>query len=179
MSLRARLLLGAVLIALVLGGRGRRHRAHAPASNLVDQVDAQLRSANERFGAGFGPGGPGGSPGRPAGRAAGAERALHRAARPPTASSRRCEPRTSAATTLPLPVVDDGDVAALQSGPARSPSSSTDPDVDYRMRAQRQRPGGARVVLALPLDDVHESVRQLRARGARRRPRGARRCSAS
>ena len=157
MSLRARLLLGAVLIALVLAVASVAI-VRTTRSNLVDQVDAQLRSVNERFGGGFGPGGPQQQTDDPQGA-------------PPALSALYIGIISSAGevTTLrvpnlrgdepPLPVVDGGDVDALQAGRTVT-VDSTDPDVDYRMRAERRR-GGAALVVALPLDDVHESVRQL------------------
>jgi hypothetical protein len=60
----------------------------------------------------------------------------------------------------PLPEIGAGDAAALRAGRTIT-VASTDPDVDYRMRAQRTGPAGRTAVLALPLDDVRESVRQL------------------
>ena len=60
----------------------------------------------------------------------------------------------------PLPEIGDGDVEALERGDTITVGSS-DPDVDYRMRAQRQGRAQRTVVVALPLDDVRESLRQL------------------
>ena len=159
MSLRARLLLGAALIALVLGVAAVAI-VRTTRSNLVDQVDAQLRSAEERFGEGFGPGGgPDDGPGSPSGA-------------PPALSSLYVG-RISAGGELftvrlpnlegddaPVPEVDSRDLRALQAGRTITVESS-DPDIDYRMRAQRQGRGGGVVVLALPLDDVHAAVRRL------------------
>ena len=42
MSLRARLLAGMAVVAVVLVGGGGRHRPHRPRRDLVDQVDEQL-----------------------------------------------------------------------------------------------------------------------------------------
>ena len=135
MTLRARLLLGAALIALVLGVAAVAI-VRTTRSNLVDQLDAQLQSANERFGEGFGPNGPGESPGSPQGA-------------PPALSSLYVG-RISADGELltlrlpnlqgddaPVPELDAGDRRALQAGRAITVGSS-DPDIDYRMRAQRE-----------------------------------------
>ena len=157
MSLRARLLLGALLIALVLGVAAVAI-VRTTYANLVDQVDAQLRSASERFGEGFRPGGPGDADDPPGA--------------PPALSSLYIgvvsadgELTTLRAPNLrgddaPLPEVDDDDVESLEEGDTITVGSS-DPDVDYRMRAQRPGLAARTVVAALPLDDVRESMRQL------------------
>ena len=62
-------------------------------------------------------------------------------------------------TTLRSPCVSGATSPRVQAGRTVT-VDSTDPDVDYRMRAQ-QGPAGRSVVLALPLDDVQESMRQL------------------
>src|SRR5688572_1451971 len=59
MSLRARLVLGAALVALVLGVAGLAI-VRITRDNLVDQVDGQLRAADERVGGGFRAGPPDG-----------------------------------------------------------------------------------------------------------------------
>jgi two-component system, OmpR family, sensor kinase len=158
MSLRARLLLGATLIALVLAVAAvavvRTTRA-----NLIDQVDAQLGSANEQVRGSLGPG----APQRPQDDVTGAPPALS-----PfyigwlSAAGELTALRTPNlhGDDAPLPEVDAGDVAALEAG-ATITVASSDPDVDYRMRAQRQGPRGLTVVVALPLDDVRQSVGQL------------------
>jgi two-component system OmpR family sensor kinase len=158
MSLRARLLLGAGLIALVLAVAAvsivRTTRA-----NLVEQVDQQLHSANDRFGDGFRPGGPGDQPEDPPDGVTPALSSLYVgriSARGDLTVLRTPNLRSDVA----LPEVDAGDVAALREGRTVTVESS-DPEVDYRMRSQRGGRGGAVIVLALPLDDVQESVRQL------------------
>ncbi len=154
MSLRARLLLGAGVIALVLAVAAVAI-VNLTRSHLIDQVDAQLRSANEQLRELL-PGGPQNGPdGDPTSLSALYVGLL-------TADGQMLtvrEPNLRDAT--PLPVVDDSDVAALLDGRTIT-VGSTDPDVDYRMRAQPIR-GGRTLTLALPLDDVQESVRQLLA----------------
>src|SRR5204862_1458228 len=60
----------------------------------------------------------------------------------------------------PVPEVDAGDLRALQAGRTITVGSA-EPDIDYRMRTQREGRGGGVIVLALPLDDVHDAVRRL------------------
>jgi len=158
MSLRARLLLGAGIIALVLIVAAAAI-VNLTRANLVDQVDAQLRSANERIGLGFDPGGPQ-QPREEDGEAP-ALSALYvglLSAGGELGTLREPNLRLDA----PLPIVDDRDVVALRAGDTIT-VRSTDADVDYRMRVQRGLRGGNAVVLALPLDDVNESVGQLLA----------------
>jgi len=157
-SLRARLLLGAGIIALVLLVAAGAI-VNLTRSNLIDQVDAQLRSANERLGDLFGPGGPQQPPQEDAEGDAPGLSSLYvgflssggelTALRVPNLRD-----------DAPLPVIDDNDVAALRAG-ATITVASTDRRVDYRMRVQRDLRAGREIVLALPLDDVNESVRQL------------------
>jgi two-component system, OmpR family, sensor kinase len=159
MSLRARLLLGAGIIALVLLVAAAAI-VNLTRANLIDQVDAQLRSANERLGALFGPNGPqqppdedpeGGAPGLSAlyvGLLSGDELTTLRV--------------PNLRDDAPVPVIDAADVVALREGETIT-VDSTDRGVDYRMRVQRDLRAGREIVLALPLDDVSESVRQLLA----------------
>ncbi|MFL6205641.1 MAG: sensor histidine kinase [Acidimicrobiales bacterium] len=154
MSLRARLLLGAGVIALVLAVASVAI-VNLTRTNLVDQVDAQLRSADEQL-RDLLPGGPQDRPGDdPASLSALYVGLL-------TADGQMLTVREpNLRTDAPLPVVDRGDVGALLDGRTIT-VGSTDPDADYRMRAQPIR-GGRTLTLALPLDDVEESVRQLLA----------------
>lgn len=152
MSLRARLLIGTALIAVVLGVAAVAI-ARTTRANLVDQVDAQLRSAGPQIA--DGPGGPGGlGEGRP--RLSNLYVGV---------VSARGQLTTILAPDLvgdvaPEPVLDDAAVDALRDGRTVTVPSD-DPDVDYRMQARNERRLGATVVLALPLDGVDEAVRRL------------------
>ena len=153
MSLRARLLLGAGIIALVLAVAAGAI-VNLTRANLVDQVDAQLRSANEQL-RDLLPGPQGPQDGDPAALSALYVGLL-------TADGNLLTLREpNLRTEAPLPEIDDRDVVALLDGRTIT-VGSTDPDVDYRMRSQPVR-GGRTLALALPLDDVQESVRQLLA----------------
>jgi len=149
-SLRARLLIGAAVIALVLGvsavAIARTTRAH-----LVAQVDEQLRTAGP--GLGDDPMGPGGGD------------------RPPPLSRffvgvisadgdtvLRVESLTS--DDSPAPHLDAEDIEQLLAGRTITVPSD-DARVDYRVQAGRELRRGATAVLALPLDDVDEAVRRL------------------
>lgn len=154
MSLRARLLIGTALIALVLGVAALAI-ARTTRANLVDQVDAQLQSAGRQVG--DGPGGPGGPGG---------------VGEPPRLStlyvgfiSANGQLTTRSAPDLigddaPEPVLDAAAVGALRDGRLVTVPSN-DPGVDYRMQARNERRSGATTVLALPLDGVDEAVRRL------------------
>jgi two-component system OmpR family sensor kinase len=153
MSLRARLLLGAALIALVLAVAAvaitRTTRAH-----LVDQVDAQLQTAGPRLG--DAPGGPGGGPG------SGGPPPLSRFYVGTVNADSSTLTRLSNLTSddAPEPQLGDGDVADLRDGRTIT-VSSTDDDVDYRMLARREGFRGTTTVLGLPLDDVDSAIRRL------------------
>jgi two-component system OmpR family sensor kinase len=158
MSLRARLLLGAGIIALVLAVAAvaivNLTRAH-----LVDQVDAQLSSADEQLGRLL-PGGRQPPPQEEDGEAP-ALSALYvgvLTAQGDLTTVREPNLRADA----PLPIVGADDALALRDG-ATITVGSTDPHVDYRMRFGRDLRSGLTLVLALPLDGVRESVRQLLA----------------
>ena len=156
MSLRSRLLIGTALIALVLAvaavAIARTTRAH-----LVEQVDAQLRSAGPQINVG-----PGGRVGGPGGTEAG---------RPRLSTiyvgflSADGELVTVSAPDLigdvaPEPVLDARAIDALRLGRTVTVPSN-DPDLDYRVQARNERRTGATAVLALPLDGVDEAVRRL------------------
>lgn len=151
MSLRARLLLGAAVIAAVLGVSAvviaRTTRAH-----LVAQVDEQLRLAGPGLGDEPGAPGPGGD-------------------HPPSLSRffvgvisaeddtvLRVETLTS--DDAPSPRLDAGDIEELRAGRTITVASD-DARVDYRIQVGRAGPRGAVAVVALPLDDVDEAVRRL------------------
>ncbi len=157
MSLRARLLLGMAVIAIVLVTSAaviaRSTRVH-----LVAQVDAQLQDARPRLrdGPADGPAGPG----RPA--LADAPRLSNLYV---GAISREGQLTTIYAPDLrgdaaPVPRVDAADVAALRQGRTITVGSD-DRRTDYRMVARRTGPQGAMGVLALSLADVDEAVRRL------------------
>jgi two-component system OmpR family sensor kinase len=146
-SLRARLLLGTALIAVVLAvaavAIARTTRTH-----LVDQVDAQLQTAGPQIGDERGRPGVG-----------------------PRSLSRFFVGDLTADGTLvrrdfltndaaPEPELATGDAEALRDGETITVASE-DPDVDYRMVARNERPNGVATVLALPLDDVDEAVQRL------------------
>jgi two-component system OmpR family sensor kinase len=162
MSLRARLVLGAALVALVLGVAGVAI-VRITRDNLVDQVDGQLRAADERVGGGFRPGPPDG------GREPGDEDEPGAA---PALSSLYVGALTTAGDLQalrlpnlregepPVPRVSTSQVDDLRAGRTIT-VASTDADVDYRMRQQRLGRLGSSIVLALPLDDVDESVGRL------------------
>ncbi|MGH9275150.1 MAG: sensor histidine kinase [Acidimicrobiales bacterium] len=149
MSLRARLLLGTLVIALVLvvsaGVIARSTRTH-----LVAQVDAQLQDAGPRL--------PGGGPEDPE--------------RGPPRLSDLYVGRISAGgalttafapnlrgDTAPTPEVSADDVEALRSG--HTVTVGSDSDTRYRMVARREGQLGGMTVLALGLDDVDDAVRRL------------------
>lgn len=149
MSLRARLLLGTLVIALVLvvsaGVIARSTRSH-----LVDQVDAQLLDAGPRLPGGSQPEGP--SP-RPrlsdlyVGRI-GARGELTTVFAPDLRGDRAATPQVS-----------EPDLAALRAGDTITVGS--DGDTRYRMIARQEAEPGGVTVLALSLDDVDDAVRRL------------------
>jgi two-component system, OmpR family, sensor kinase len=157
MSLRARLLLGAGVIAVVLAVAAGTI-VNLTRANLVDQVDAQLSSADEQLGRLL----PGGRQPPPQDDGdAPALSALYVGLLTSGGDLTTVrEPNLRA--DAPLPIVDDAEVVALQDGRTIT-VGSTDPDVDYRMRGQRDLRAGLTLVLALPLDGVEQSVRQLLA----------------
>ncbi len=152
MSLRARLLIGTALIAAVLAVSAvvitRSTRAH-----LIDQVDAQLRSAgpqlNER-------------PGGPADRDDGSPRLSNLYIGVISAGGELTTISAPDLTgdTAPQPMVDLAAVQALRNGRSVTVPSD-DRRVDYRIQARNQLRAGAITVLALPLDGVDEAVRRL------------------
>jgi two-component system OmpR family sensor kinase len=156
MSLRARLLLGMGLIALVLGISAV-VIARTTEDHLIDQVDAQLRVVGPQLGGArpqqdpSNPGQGGQNPPRLSdlyvGRvtAGGDLEAIY------------TPDRTDDA---PTPVVDEDDITALQGGHAIT-VDSTDGDVRYRMLARAEGRLGTMAVAALPLTDVDDAVHRL------------------
>ena len=152
MSLRARLLIGTALIAVVLGVAAFAI-ARTTRANLIDQVDTQLQSAGPQLG-----GGPGGGPG---GSGRGGPRLSNFYLGVISASGNlitRAAPELIGAVA-PEPILDDGAVEALRAGRIVTVRSD-DPDIDYRMQA-RVEGDDAITVLALPLDGVDEAVQRL------------------
>jgi two-component system OmpR family sensor kinase len=150
-SLRARLLLGTALIAVVLAvsaiAIARATRAH-----LVDQVDAQLQTGLQQVG--DRPGGPGDEPGTQA---------------PPlsryfvgvvTEDGQLVTVPRFTNDDAPTPELDDDALHALQEGRTITVPSD-DEDLDYRMREGVALRDGRSTVIGLPLDDVDEAVRRL------------------
>jgi len=152
MSLRARLLLSAALIALVLGGAAvaitRATRAH-----LIDQVDAQLSSGVQQVGdrpGGFGD--PRNDEGAP-------PLSRYYVGVLTTDGELVSVPRLTN-PEAPTPRLDDGAIDALEGGQIVTVPSD-DPKIDYRMRQGVGLRDGRTTVIALPLDDVDEAVRRL------------------
>lgn len=154
LSLRARLLLGAGLIALVLIVAAvaitRSTRA-----NLVAQVDGQLRAAGPQLTF------DGSRPERPGGSFGASPRLSSLYIGVVTSDGELVTVATPDLTgsDAPLPVLDAGDTAALREG-ASVTLASTDPDIRYRMQARGER-ASVLTVLALPLDDVDQASRRL------------------
>ena len=150
MSLRARLLLGTVVIALVLvvsaGVIARATRAH-----LVDQVDAQLLDASPRL--------PGG--GRPDQQGQGPPRLSDLYVGRVTANGQLATifAPNLRGDTAATPEVSAADVERLRAGDTVTVGS--DGETRYRMVARREAELGGVTVLALSLDDVDDAVRRL------------------
>ena len=153
MSLRTRLLLGTLVIALVLAVSGvaviRTTRA-----NLVDQVDARLALATSQLG-----------------------RAPLRSGGPLESDAVRLSDLYGGFVTdrgvlvtrlapdladgaAATPVIGEAAVAELRAGRTVTVPSD-DPQVDYRMAGRPDRAGTGLVVVGIPLDGVDESTRRL------------------
>jgi two-component system OmpR family sensor kinase len=150
MTLRARLLLGTGLIALVLVLSAvvvtRSTRAH-----LTDQVDAQLLDAGPQLRR-AGPGAPEGPTPRLSNLYVGV---IDRLGQLTTVHT----PDLSG-DTAPVPVVDAGDIARLRAGEAVTvPSAGS--STRYRLLAREAGPRGNAAVVGLALDDVQSAVRRL------------------
>ena len=175
MSLRARLLLGMALVALVLGGAAA-VIARSTERHLVDQVDDQLRDARPQLRGPFGLGRDGGYGGYGGDGEAPAPTAedddAGDAGGPPPRLSSLYVGRLDASGELdtiyapnlrgddaPLPELDAGDAARLRDGAIVTVGS--DGDARYRMIAIPGRDPAGRTVVALSLDDVDDAVRRL------------------
>lgn len=150
MTLRARLLLGTGLIALVLVLSAvvvtRSTRAH-----LIDQVDAQLLDAGPQLRRGGG-GAPDGPTPRLSNLYVGV---IDRQGRLTTLHTPDLR-----GDTAPTPVVGSGDIARLQAGEALTVSSAGS-DTRYRLMAREAGPRGNAAVVGLALDDVDSAIRRL------------------
>lgn len=153
MSLRARLLLGMavtavvlVLSALVIAGTTRAH--------LIDQVDAQLRAAQPQLRSLLRPGEP------PTGAPTPQLSDLYVGVVGPQGVLTTVHAPDLRGGDAPLPVVDVGDVARLRSGAAATVDSDRDGS-RYRLLARSETQAGRMVVLGLSLDDVDGAVRRL------------------
>jgi two-component system OmpR family sensor kinase len=129
--------------------------------NLVEQVDAQLAAAGDRLPAELRGGRPGAGQGDPAGDGvAPALSSLYVGWLTADGDLQVLRTPNLPRADPPLPRLDAGELEALREGRTIT-VASTDPDVDYRMRGERAARLGGSFLLALPLDDVAESVRQL------------------
>jgi two-component system OmpR family sensor kinase len=152
-SLRARLLLGTLVIAIVLVVSAA-VIARSTRSHLVAQVDEQLEDAGPRLRAGPGPDDDGVGPGAP--RLSDVYVGV---------VNRQGELTTVHAPdlrgdTAPLPRPDAADVEALREGQAVTVRSD-DGDTSYRLLARNEGPIRDMAVLGLALDDVDDAVRRL------------------
>jgi two-component system OmpR family sensor kinase len=151
-SLRTRLLLGMLVIAVVLAVSAA-VIARSTRSHLVAQVDAQLQDAGPRLRPG-----PGNGPGEVA--------AGPRLSNLYVGTISRQGGLTTIylpdlrGDTAPTPQVDAAEVAALREGRAVTVDSDAR-QTDYRMLARAEGPFGGMTVLALSLDDVDSAVRRL------------------
>ncbi|MSO87923.1 MAG: HAMP domain-containing histidine kinase [Acidimicrobiia bacterium] len=151
MSLRIRLILGAVLIALVLG-LAAVTIARTTERQLVEQVDTQLRGASARAAA---------PPRRPAQNAGTGDRlsSLYVGFVDRDGILQTAFAPNLATDNGPIPVVNATDIAAMADGDVIT-VPSRDSAVEYRALA-RDSPNGTTVILALPLDGVADAVQQL------------------
>ena len=155
MSLRARLLIGAALIAMVLATSAvviaRSTRGH-----LLAQVDDQLRSAGPQLGdRPRSPGQPGdGDDGRPR------LSSIYVGVIAPTGELFTVSAPDLTGDTAPVPVVDADAASTLRRGESVTvPSQGS--GLAYRMMARGELRSGSITVLALPLDGVEEAVSRL------------------
>jgi two-component system, OmpR family, sensor kinase len=164
-SLRARVIAGMCLVAVVLGVAAfvvtRTTEAH-----LVDQVDAQLEAVPPRFGDGS-PGGPDAAGGSGSGAAGGEEGEgpfstiyVATVADDGTVQSQLTPNLTD--ETPPLPEIDGEDALAAAASGARPFTVGSDgSDVRYRALARPDPQGDGAVVVATSLADVDDAVARL------------------
>jgi two-component system OmpR family sensor kinase len=166
MTLRARLLVGMVVVAVVLAGAAL-FITRATESYLVERVDDQLSAAvpparnaidGNRPGR---PGGPGGRLGTPS------LNALFVGVVEADGTIRTIATPSLAGESVPVPSIPAGAVASLQESGQRSLTVGTEPASDTRYRVlltSDARPGGgATLVVALSLADVDAAVSRLTA----------------
>jgi two-component system OmpR family sensor kinase len=154
MSLRARLLIGTVVIAVVLAVTAVAV-IRTTRSNLVAQVDAQLALASTQLG---------GRPNAPGGRPADGPRLsnLYVGFLTEEGSLLTRSAPDLAGDEAATPVLGPTAAAAVHRGDTITVSSD-DPDVDYRVTGRAAVAGGGTAVVALPLDGVDEAIRRLLA----------------
>lgn len=167
MSLRARLLVGLAVVAVVLAGAAVLI-TRATESDLVDRVDAQLRAASTPVrDAGFGPPGPGGpggvhdGDGRPLG---GNLNSLYVAAVEADGTVTVLATPNVRGTDEPLPAIPGDRVLASSSEQHPQPFTvGTDPSSDtrYRVLVNSGRANEGAIVVGLPLTDVDAAVGRL------------------
>ena len=162
MSLRARVLVGAAVIAVVLAV-GAFITIRTTEDNLIDQVDAQLLAAADNgreHGFGRGPGGP-------------------RPGRPPDAEPQRLSElyvglvvdrgvstvfrSNLTGIDVPEPAIAVDDAVRAASTDEAFTAGAEDADLRYRVRAVQLPRDGQVVVLALPLSGVDDAVDRLLA----------------
>lgn len=159
MSLRARLLLGAAVIAVVLAVAAVA-TVRITRGNLVEQVDAQLVAAGDRLPAELRGGRPGPGPDQTRDGVAPALSSLYVGWVTGDGDLQTLRTPNLRRADAPLPRATEDELDLLRAGRTLT-VGSTDADVDYRMRGEPVERLGGTVLLALPLDDVSESVRQL------------------
>ena len=167
MTLRARLIVGMVVVAVVLAGAAV-FITRATESYLVERVDDQLAAAvpparnaiaGNRPGRPGGQGGPGGPQGTPS------LNALFVGVVESDGTIRTIATPSLAGESVPVPSVPEQAVAAAKQSGQRSFTVGTEPASDTRYRVlltTDARPGGgATLVVALSLADVDAAVNRL------------------
>ena len=152
MSLRARVLLGTALIAVVLA-LSAAVITRSTRSHLVEQVDAQLREASPQLRPRPG---SDATPDGPTPRLSN----LYVGLVSPAGSLSTVHAPDLRGDTAPLPVADAEAVESLRSGHAVTVPSD-DSGSRYRLLARREGPRGGMAVVGLSLDDVDSAVRRL------------------
>ena len=156
MSLRARLLLGTAVIALMLGV-GAVAIARTTERHLVAQVDEQLRSARAQ--SRVGPGRPEGADQREEGNGPRRLSSLYVGILDRNDVLITAFAPNLTAEDPPVPVLDADDIEAIRGGRLATVGSEHS-NLQYRTLA-REAPNGITLVLALPLDGVQDTVNQL------------------
>ena len=162
MSLRARLLLGMGVIALVLG-LAAVVIARTTEDHLIDQVDAQLRASGPQLrdlrpDNPYQNGGQGGPPGGQPTAPRLSDLYVGRVSPGNDLTTLYAPDRT--ADDAPIPELEQGDLDALRDGRTITVSSS-ESDVHYRIAATVHGARDGMIVAALPLRDVEDTVGRL------------------